>query len=138
MHCFNKILKTALPVCVMFAVIIIFHYTNLVFFKYYPVIMNFVLFTFFFGSTFQEKTIIQRFALMMEPDAKPPVMVYTRNLTYIWAVFMFTNFLISLATVFMSEKVWAVYNGFVSYMLVGLFFVVEYIIRINFKRKHDC
>lgn len=32
------------------------------------------------------------------------------------------NFLISLATVFASEKIWALYNGFISYFLVGTFF----------------
>lgn len=138
MPCSNKIFKTALPVFGMFAVIFIFHFTNLILLKYYPVIINLGLFILFFSSTFQEKTIIQKFALAVEPDAKPPVMSYTRKLTYIWAAFMFINFLISLATVFMPDKIWMLYNGFISYILVGIFFGIEYIIRINFKRKYDC
>ena len=73
----------------------------------------------------------------MEPDADENVMKYTRKLTYIWSAFMLINFLFSLATVFMSKEVWTIYNGFISYTLVGIFFGVEYIIRINFKRKHE-
>lgn len=75
-------------------------------------------------------------ALVMEPDADENVMRYTRNLTYVWSAFMFLNFLVSVATIFMSKEIWTLYNGFISYMLCGLFFGVEYIIRINFKRKH--
>lgn len=56
-------------------------------------------------------------------------MRYTRNLTYVWAGFTFLNFLISFATVFASEKIWALYNGFISYFLVGTFFIIEYIVR---------
>lgn len=122
----------------MLLVILIFHYTNCIVAKYYPVIVNFVLFCIFFGSTFSEETVIQKMAKLMEPNIKPKALEYTRRLTYIWSIFMLANFFISLATVFMSEKVWAIYNGFLSYMLVGVFFIIEYMVRINFKKKYDC
>ena len=138
MRSFSKILKTILPVITMFAVIIAFHFTEIVYLKFYPVIVNFLLFILFFSSTFQEKTIIQRFALLAEPNAKPPVLDYTRKLTYYWSAFMLINAIISAITVVLPKNIWIIYNGFVSYFLVGLFFVIEYIIRINFKRKHDC
>lgn len=131
-----RIAKALMPVVTMFLVIAAFHFTDLVLFKYYPVIVNFLFFVVFFSSTFQEKTIIQKFALAAEPDANSATLDYTRKLTYYWSVFMFVNFLIALATVFMSEKVWAVYNGFVSYIFVGVFFGIEYIVRLNFKRKN--
>ena len=99
--------------------------------------MNLMMFLIFFTSLFQERTVIQKFALAMEPDADERVMDYTRNVTYVWSVFTFLNFAVSLVTVFMSEKIWAIYNGFVSYFLVGLVFIIEYIVRINFKRKYD-
>jgi len=120
----------------MFVVIACFHYTNFVGFKFYPPVVNFCIFLIFFTSIFQEKTVIQKMALLMEPDANEAVMTYTRNLTYVWAVFTFLNFLVSLATVFSSEKIWAIYNGFISYVLVGLVFIIEYIIRGNFKKKY--
>ena len=130
--------KFAIPIFIMLLVILIFHYTNWIVAKYYPVIVNFVLFCIFFGSTFSEETVIQKMAKLMEPNIKPKALEYTRRLTYIWSIFMLANFFISLATVFMSEKVWAIYNGFLSYMLVGGFFIREYMVRINFKKKYDC
>ncbi len=130
--------KFAIPIFIMLLVILIFHYTNWIVAKYYPVIVNFVLFCIFFGSTFSEETVIQKMAKLMEPNIKPKALEYTRRLTYIWSIFMLANFFISLATVFMSEKVWAIYNGFLSYMLVGGFFIIEYMVRINFKKKYDC
>ena len=130
--------KFAIPIFIMLLVILIFHYTNWIVAKYYPVIVNFVLFCIFFGSTFSEETVIQKMAKLMEPNIKPKALEYTRILTYIWSIFMLANFFISLATVFMSEKVWAIYNGFLSYMLVGGFFIIEYMVRINFKKKYDC
>ena len=133
-----EILKAIMPFIVMFAIIFAFHYTDLIFFKYYPPIVNFGFFIVFFSSLFQEKTVIQKIALAENPDAGAETMKYTRNLTYIWAIFTFINFLISLYTVFMSKEIWALYNGFISYILVGTFFVIEYIVRINFKRKYDC
>ena len=131
-------LKFLFPIFIMLLVILIFHYTNWIVAKYYPVIVNFVLFCIFFGSTFSEETVIQKMAKLMEPNIKPKALEYTRKLTYIWSIFMLANFFISLATVFMSEKVWAIYNGFLSYMLVGVFFIIEYMVRINFKKKYDC
>lgn len=130
--------KFAIPIFIMLLVILIFHYTNWIVAKYYPVIVNFVLFCIFFGSTFSEETVIQKMAKLMEPNIKPKALEYTRRLTYIWSIFMLANFFISLTTVFMSEKVWVIYNGFLSYMLVGVFFIIEYMVRINFKKKYDC
>ncbi len=122
----------------MFCVIALFHYTKWHFIKYYPVVINFCFFLLFFITSFMKETIIQKFAKLTEPDIKPKALDYTRKLTYIWALFTFCNFIISFITVFLPEKVWAIYNGCISYLLVGSFFALEYIVRINFKRKYDC
>lgn len=133
-----KKIRTFFPILVTVFVIVLFHYTQWIIVKYYPVVVNFSLFMMFFVTSFQKETVIQRFARMIEPDIKPKALEYTRNLTYVWAGITFLNCLVSLATVFMSEKVWAWYNGCISYVLIGLIFAIEYIVRINFKRKHDC
>lgn len=72
----------------------------------------------------------------MESDITDVTLKYTRNLTYIWAIFTFLNFLVSIYTVFLSKEIWILYNGFISYFLIGLIFIIEYIVRINFKRKY--
>ena len=134
---FFKIFKTFAPFIGMFAVIIAFHYTDFIFFKYYPVVVNFGFFAIFFLSTFKEKTVIQKIALSMDPNAGEYVMRYTRNLTYIWALFTFLNFLVSFVTVFAPKNIWMIYNGCISYILTGAVFVIEYIVRINFMRKYE-
>lgn len=134
----TKIFKTIFPMLFMLFIIAIFHCTKCSLLKYYPVIVNFGFFLLFFASSFMKETVIQRLAKLMEPNIKPKALDYTRKLTYAWAIFTFLNFIISLYTVFLDEKIWAVYNGCVSYILVGSFFAIEYIVRINFKRKYDC
>ena len=133
-----KNIKVFLPIIFTILIITLFHFTHWIVVKYYPAVMNFCIFMMFFVSSFQKETIIQRFARMMEPEIKPKALEYTRNLTYIWAVFTFLNFLVSVWTIFLPEKIWALYNGCVSYVLIGLFFAIEYVVRINFKRKYDC
>ena len=134
----NKKFGAFLPVIFTILIICLFHFTHWVVVMYYPVVVNFLLFLMFFTSLFQKETVIQKIARAMEPDIKPKALEYTRKLTYVWAVFTFLNWLVSVATVFMSEAVWALYNGFISYLLIGMFFAVEYIVRIRFKRKYDC
>lgn len=131
-----RAIKALAPFIGMFVVIGLFHFTDFILLKFYPPVMNFCLFFIFFSSLFQKRTVIQKIALASDPDSNEAVMNYTRNLTYIWAVFTFLNFLVSVGTVFMSEKIWALYNGFISYLLVGIIFIIEYIVRINFMRKY--
>lgn len=134
----NKNFKGFIPIIFTILIILLFHYTNWILVKYYPVVVDFIIFMLFFTSLFQKENLVQKIAKTMEPDIKPKAYEYARKLTYIWAIFLFFNFLVATLTVFMSERVWAIYNGIISYMLVGTFFVIEYIVRINFKRKYDC
>lgn len=131
-------LKFVFPIIVMFIVIFLFRATNLTFVKFYPVAVNFVFFCMFFFSLFSRETVIQRMARAFEPDIKSKSLEYTRNLTYVWAVVTFCNFLVSLWTVFADEKIWAFYNGCLSYLLIGAVFAAEYSVRVRFKKKYDC
>ncbi len=134
----TKSIKVFLPVIFTALIIALFHFTHWIVVKYYPAVMNFLIFMMFFISSFQKETVIQRFARMMEADIKPKALEYTRKLTYIWAGFTFLNFVVSCLSIFMSENFWMWYNGCISYVLIGIFFAVEYVVRINFKRKYDC
>ena len=126
------------PIIFTFVIIGLFHFTNLIALKFYPAAINLAIFILFFSSTFTNETVIQKIARMMEGKELPDIVKnYTRNLTYVWCVFLLFNFLVSFATIFMSSKVWTIYNGCISYLLTGLLFAVEYVIRIRFKRKHN-
>ena len=73
---------------------------------------------------------------MVDGELSESALKYTRNLTYIWAGLTFFNFVVSLVTVFLSEEVWALFNGLISYILIGSLFFVEYIIRTVLKKKN--
>ena len=52
-------------------------------------------------------------------------------------IFLFVNLLISIATVFMSAKIWELYNACISYLALGIMFGVEYMVRIILRAKYD-
>ena len=119
-------------------VIFLFWYTRIFVFKLYPVIMDFSFLAVFVSSLFMKETVIQKIARMMEGgELSDFSKKYTRNLTYIWCIFLLANFLIALATVFMADKIWMLYNGCISYLALGTFFITEYIIRIIMKKKYE-
>lgn len=130
-------LKFVLPFLVTVFVIIVFHFTNIFAVKFYPVLANFSVFLLFFISYFQKETVIQKIAKSIEGELDDYTKKYTKNLTLCWAIFTFFNFMISLFTVFLPEKIWAIYNGFVSYILIGSFFAIEYVVRIILREKYQ-
>ena len=96
--------------------------------------MNFIIFLIFFSSIFTQETVIQKIAKLTDGVLDNDVKIYTRKLTYVWTIFLFINFIISLLTLFLSDKIWIIYNGFISYFLIGLLFITEYLYRVIFKR----
>ncbi len=130
-------LKYIFPILITFAVILVFHYTKIYFIKFYPVAANLTTFLVFFASSFSKETVIQKFAKSLEGGILDDFTKnYTRKLTYIWCIITFINLIISIITVFLPEKWWALYNGCISYFAIGMVFVVEYIIRIVLRKKY--
>ena len=72
----------------------------------------------------------------MDGELKPLVAEYTKNVTYIWCIFLFFNLTMSIITFFLSDKIWLWYNGCISYVLMGSLFAIEYIVRILFRKRH--
>ena len=128
-------LKHFIPVFFTLCVVFLFYIKRFVVLKFYPPICNFFIFSLFFFSLFTKETIIQKFARMMEGNLKPPVLNYTRKITYLWAIFTFLNFLVSVWTIFLPDNIWILYNGCISYILVGLLFLIEYSIRIFLRKR---
>jgi len=103
--------------------------------KLYPVIINIALLSFFGYSLARPPTIIWRFATMKEPqlaesENRIHAERYCRNVTITWCIFFLANASVSLSMLFWaSDMVWTIYNGFVSYILIGVLFGIEFIIR---------
>ena len=55
--------------------------------------------------------------------------MYCRRLTVVWTVFLACHLAVTVATVFMPMKAWAVYNGFVAYVLIGSLALGEFVYR---------
>jgi len=55
----------------------------------------------------------------------------------VWCGFFVLNGAIALGTaLWASEAVWSLYTGVISYVLMGLLFAGEYLVRLRFKRLH--
>ncbi|DAA81131.1 TPA: DNA gyrase subunit B [Candidatus Gastranaerophilales bacterium HUM_2] len=132
-----KKLKAIIPVLGTVCVVLLFHFSKIYALKFYPVIVNSFIFCVFFSSVFCEETIIQKIAKKMDGELTDFSRNYTRKLTYVWCIFLFVNLSISFATVFMSPKIWELYNACISYIALGVMFGVEYIVRIILRAKYD-
>jgi uncharacterized membrane protein len=106
-------------------------------FTYYPVIVNILMLSIFVYSLRQNETMIERFARLQEPDLPDYAVSYTRTVTKVWCLFFILNGSIALATTFMTLQTWTLYNGLISYLLAGLLFAIEFVIRMFVKRKNE-
>ena len=106
-------------------------------FTYYPVIVNILMLILFSSSLWQKETLIERFARLQDPKLPDYAIAYTRTVTKVWCLFFIVNGSISLTTSFISLDIWTLYNGLISYLLVGLLFSVEWLVRLYVKRKNN-
>jgi uncharacterized membrane protein len=106
-----------------------------IFLKLYPVLMNASVFTIFWLSLYKTPLITQFAKKLQKQPLNEYAIKYTKNATLAWTIFMAVNTVISFITVFLSDEIWALYNGFISYILIGTMMLIEYIIR---KRNLKC
>ena len=104
--------------------------------KLYPVVLSVGIAAIFFFSLWSEKTAIERFAELAGETVTPQAKWYMRRLTYCWVVFMLVNAGIAAYTAFyLSLSQWTFYNGFLSYLLIGLFMLAEWLYRQHYKKS---
>ena len=104
--------------------------------KLYPVIITSGFLALFSYSLFKPPSMIERLARLQEPELPQEGVIYTRKVTQIWCVFFVINILISLYTVFYtSTEIWTLYNGLVSYLLMGCLLLGELVYRKWFLTK---
>lgn len=95
---------------------------------WYPVWMN-TLVAAVFAVSLKQTPLIAVFAAQMGVELDDKGRRYAKRLTLIWALFMSTLALMALATVFGPLWLWTVFNGGVSYGLIGLLMAGELIVR---------
>ncbi len=104
--------------------------------RFYPVLMNLTSLLIFSWSLWSPPSLIERLARIQHPDLPPEGVSYTRKVTQVWCGFFVVNGGIALFTALWgSFELWSLYNGLISYLLMGILFAGEYLVRIR-TQKH--
>jgi uncharacterized membrane protein len=84
-----------------------------------------------FGVTLvQPPSMVERFARLEEPELSRGRVRYTRYVTEIWCLFFVANGAIAAYTAALaSREIWALYNGLIAYLLMGILFAGERLFR---------
>jgi acyl-coenzyme A synthetase/AMP-(fatty) acid ligase/uncharacterized membrane protein len=112
-----------------------------IFLKLYSVVISVTLLGVFGSTFFFPPTVIFRFATLQDKTikgslAEKSVESYCRKVTIVWCIFFICNGSAAAYTAFFcSDRVWSVYNGGISYVLMGLLFTIEYIVRRQVDKK---
>lgn len=98
--------------------------------KLYPALVNAMMLGTFLVSLRYPPSAIERLARLREPDLPPEGVQYTRRLTQVWCLFFVLNGSLALySALAMSDAAWALYNGFIAYLLMGGLFAGEWLLR---------
>ena len=98
--------------------------------RFYPAVISLGLLASFGLTLRRGPSMIERFARLREPGLGHAGVVYTRRVTQVWCAFFALNAAIAIYTaVAASREAWLLYNGFVSYLLVGALFAGEWLVR---------
>ena len=103
---------------------------------YYPALVNAALLAVFGYSLLRPPTVIEQIARFKDGDLPPEAVAYTRRVTIAWAVFFIVNGGIALYTArATSLETWALYNGPIAYVLIGVVFGAEWLVRRRVRRN---
>jgi len=105
---------------------------------FYPVIINSALALVFLYSLMNPPPVIERLARLTQADLPLHAVVYTRKVTKIWLGFFIINGLVaSYTALFTSLQTWTLYNGLIAYILMGILFAGEYVVRLRVQKNND-
>lgn len=109
------------------------------FILFYPVLLNAALLAVFSWSLRSGMPIVERLARVQVPDLPAAEARYCRDVTRVWCLFFVANGgILGTLAVWGSLEAWALYTGLLSYLAIGMLFVVEFSIRkIRFRRFGD-
>lgn len=106
--------------------------------KLIPVVINLACLIGFASTLRHPPSMIERFARLKEPQLSDTAVAYTRQVTVVWCAFFLLNGSVSLYTaLFTSMATWTLYNGLIAYLLLGLLFAGEYLVRLRVKARES-
>ena len=105
---------------------------------YYPVVMNGAMLLVFAASLIKPPSVIEQLARLSEPDLPAEGVAYTRKVTGVWCGFFGVNGLIALSTAISGDMaVWALYNGALAYVFMGMVFAIEWLVRRKIRARES-
>ncbi len=101
--------------------------------KFYPAMVNLGFLVLFAGSLVSPPSFVERLARIRQPNLSPAGVSYTLKVTWMWSIFFLINGSIAAITaLWASNEVWALYNGFIAYLVIGMLFGAEWMVRRRF------
>ncbi len=101
-----------------------------------PALMSLAFLGVFAVSLVRPPSMVERFARLQDPNLPPRGVAYCRGVTKVWCAFFGANAAAALWTVWHGDlQLWTLYNGLVSYLLMGALFGAEFLVRIRVKRS---
>jgi len=98
--------------------------------RWYPVLVNLAMLGVFGFTLIHGPPLIERLARLREPQLPPKAIRYTRRVTQVWVLFfIFNATLATLLTLWAPLSWWTLYNGLIAYLLMGLLFAGEWLVR---------
>lgn len=105
--------------------------------KLYPVAVNAFMLIMFASTIIRPPSAIERLARLSEPDLPEVAVAYTRQVTMVWCAFFLINGSIALYTAgWGTEAQWTLYNGAISYVLMGVIAAIEWLVRQRVRGQH--
>ncbi|MFM4647985.1 COG4648 family protein [Aeromonas bivalvium] len=103
---------------------------------YYPLAVSLALLGLFGWSLGQPMSLVERLARLTDPELPPAGVRYTRTVTRVWCGFFLVNGALAAATIWHGDlALWSLYNGLISYLLMGVLMGGEYLVRLRVKRS---
>ena len=109
-----------------------------------PLVINYGFFLTFISSIYSSPSMVEIFARMQLKTLKstnelsPAEIIYCKKVTWLWSIFFFFNGLIIIyISLFSTIKLWSLYTGLISYLIMGSIFAVEIPYRYWRFRRYD-
>ncbi|MFM4914551.1 hypothetical protein [Aeromonas dhakensis] len=97
---------------------------------YYPLAVSLCLLCLFGWSLTRPMSLVERLARLQDPALPAAAIGYTRWVTQVWCGFFVINGALAAFTIWHGDlALWSLYNGLVSYLLMGGLMGAEYLVR---------
>ena len=98
--------------------------------KAYPVAVSFAAASVFGATLLHPPSLIERFARLREVDLPPAAHSYCRKVTIVWTVWLSANTIIAAILALPgNDAAWALWTGLVAYLIMGVLFACEIVVR---------